>query len=172
METRGGLEYGVTSFFNFGTELSYDTEEHAVAVIPQIWLTFPHKVTLKCGYSYDFGVMHKGSSEPRSSLSFNAIHVGRDHLTIIHPATLKAFIALIPAGMLFLDSIVLFFRAKTVSCFLHCSVRHVWLWSFLLISAKHFTYFPPCTGVVSIASVIISIFGAPFLVSRCFQSNI
>ena len=59
VETRGGLEYGVTSFFNFGTELSYDTEEHAVAVIPQIWLTFPHKVTLKCGYSYHFGVMHE-----------------------------------------------------------------------------------------------------------------
>jgi hypothetical protein len=59
VETRGGLEYDVTSFFNFGTELRYDTEEHAVAVIPQIWFTFPRNVTLKCGYSYDFGVMRE-----------------------------------------------------------------------------------------------------------------
>jgi hypothetical protein len=59
VETRGGLEYDVTRFFHFGTELRYDTEEHAVAVIPQIWFTFPHKVTLKSGYSYDFGVMHE-----------------------------------------------------------------------------------------------------------------
>jgi hypothetical protein len=46
------------------------------------------------------------------------MHVERDHLAIVHLASLKAFIALIPAGMLFLGSIVLFFRAKTVSCFL------------------------------------------------------
>lgn len=59
LETRGGLEYGVTDFFHFGTELRYDTEEHAAAVIPQIWLTFPRNVTLKAGYSYDFGAKHE-----------------------------------------------------------------------------------------------------------------
>jgi hypothetical protein len=58
-ETRGGCEYAVTDVFHFGTELRYDTEEHAVGVIPQIWLTFPHKVTLKAGYSYDFGAIHE-----------------------------------------------------------------------------------------------------------------
>jgi hypothetical protein len=59
LETRGGWEYKVTDFFHFGTELRYDTEEHAVAVIPQIWFTFPHDVTLKAGYSYDFGARHE-----------------------------------------------------------------------------------------------------------------
>jgi hypothetical protein len=59
IETRGGCEYVVTDFLHFGTELRYDTAQHAVGVIPQIWLTFPHKVTLKAGYSNDFGTMHE-----------------------------------------------------------------------------------------------------------------
>ena len=59
LETRGGWEYDVTDFFHFGSEVRYDTQEHAVAVIPQIWFTLPHKVTLKAGYSYDFGAMHE-----------------------------------------------------------------------------------------------------------------
>jgi len=59
LETRGGLEYDATRFFHFGTELRYDTEEHAVAVIPQIWFTFPRNVTLRAGYSYNFGAMHE-----------------------------------------------------------------------------------------------------------------
>ena len=59
LETRGGWEYDVTDFFHFGSEERYDTQEHSVAVIPQIWLTFPHKVTLKAGYSYDFGTTHE-----------------------------------------------------------------------------------------------------------------
>ena len=36
----------------------------------------------------------------------------------VNTASLKALIALAPASILFLGSIVLFFRAKTVSCFL------------------------------------------------------
>jgi hypothetical protein len=59
VETRGGCEYDVTDFFHFGTELRHDTQEHAVAVIPQIWVTLRHKVTLKAGYSYDFGTTHE-----------------------------------------------------------------------------------------------------------------
>ncbi|MBO0695653.1 MAG: hypothetical protein J2P56_06070 [Verrucomicrobia bacterium] len=58
-EARGGCEYDVTDFFHVGTELRYDTEEHAVGVIPQIRFTFPHRVTLKAGYSYDFGATHE-----------------------------------------------------------------------------------------------------------------
>lgn len=58
-EPRGGCEYQVANFLHVGTELRYDTEEHAVGVIPQIWLTFPHEVTLKTGYSYDFGAAHE-----------------------------------------------------------------------------------------------------------------
>jgi hypothetical protein len=59
VETRGGLEYDVSNFFHIGSEFSYDTEQHAVAVIPQIWLTLPHNVTLKTGYSHDFGATHE-----------------------------------------------------------------------------------------------------------------
>jgi hypothetical protein len=59
IETRGGCEYDVTDFLHFGSEIRYDTQEHSVAVIPQIWFTFPRNVTLKAGYSYDFGVMHE-----------------------------------------------------------------------------------------------------------------
>jgi hypothetical protein len=59
IEARGGWEYDATDFFHFGTELRYDTQEHAAGVIPQIWFTFPHNVTLKAGYSYDFGATHE-----------------------------------------------------------------------------------------------------------------
>ena len=58
-EARGGCEYDMTDFFHVGTELRYDTEEHAVGVVPQIWFTFPYKLTLKAGYSYDFGATHE-----------------------------------------------------------------------------------------------------------------
>jgi hypothetical protein len=59
LEVRGGWQYDATKFFRFGAELRYDTEEHSVAVIPQIWLVFPHEVTFKAGYSYDFGGAHE-----------------------------------------------------------------------------------------------------------------
>lgn len=54
-EVRGGCEYDATKLFHLGTELRYDTEESSVSVIPQVWAAFPHEVTLKAGYSYDFG---------------------------------------------------------------------------------------------------------------------
>jgi hypothetical protein len=54
-EVRGGCEYDATKLFHLGTELRYDTEESSVSVIPQVWFAFPHEVTLKAGYSYDFG---------------------------------------------------------------------------------------------------------------------
>lgn len=54
-EIRGGWRYDATKLFRIGTELRYDTEERSVSVIPQIWFAFPHEVTLKAGYSYDFG---------------------------------------------------------------------------------------------------------------------
>jgi hypothetical protein len=55
LEVRGGSQYDATKFFRFGAELRYDTEERSVAVIPQIWFVFPHEVTFKVGYFYDFG---------------------------------------------------------------------------------------------------------------------
>jgi hypothetical protein len=54
LEVRGGWQYDATKFFRFGSELRYDTEERSVAVIPQIWLVFPHEETFKVGYFYDF----------------------------------------------------------------------------------------------------------------------
>ena len=59
LEVRGGWQYDVTKFFRFGSELRYDTEERSVAVIPQIWFVFPHEVTFKVGYFYDFGGAHE-----------------------------------------------------------------------------------------------------------------
>jgi hypothetical protein len=58
-EVRGGWQYDATKFFRFGSELRYDTEERSVAVIPQIWLVFPHEVTFKVGYFYDFNGAHE-----------------------------------------------------------------------------------------------------------------
>jgi hypothetical protein len=58
-EVRGGCGYDVTKLFQLGTELSYDTAERSVTVIPQIGFAFPHEVTFKAGYSYDFGGAHE-----------------------------------------------------------------------------------------------------------------
>ena len=59
LEIRSAWQYDATDLFRFGSELRYDTEEHSVAVIPQIWFVFPHEVTLKVGYFYDFGGAHE-----------------------------------------------------------------------------------------------------------------
>jgi hypothetical protein len=59
LEIRSGWQYDATELFRFGSELRYDTGERSVAVIPQIWFVFPHEVTLKVGYFYDFGGAHE-----------------------------------------------------------------------------------------------------------------
>jgi hypothetical protein len=59
LEIRGGWQYDATELFRFGSELRYDTEEHSVALIPQIWFILPHEVTFKVGYFYDFGGAHE-----------------------------------------------------------------------------------------------------------------
>jgi hypothetical protein len=56
---RGGWRYDATELFRFGAEFRYDTREHSVAAIPQIWFAFAHDVTFKAGYSYDFGAPHE-----------------------------------------------------------------------------------------------------------------
>ena len=81
----------------------------------------------------------------------------------------KALIALLPAGVLFVGSVVLFFKKKPSPLFYNCSAQRACSWLFLLTFAKHSTCFRGCTLDARIASVIISISGAPFLVSRCFQ---
>jgi hypothetical protein len=58
-EVRGGCGYDATKLFHLGTELRYDMKERSASVIPQIWFAFPHEVTLKTGYSYDFGGTHE-----------------------------------------------------------------------------------------------------------------
>lgn len=57
-ELRGGWRYDATQLFRFGMEASYGTETHSVSAIPQVWLAFPDDLTLKGGYSYDFGRAH------------------------------------------------------------------------------------------------------------------
>lgn len=59
LEIRGGWRYDASELIRFGTEFSYDTETHSVAAIPQVWLAFPRDVTLKSGYSYNFGDAHE-----------------------------------------------------------------------------------------------------------------
>lgn len=56
---RGGFRYDATRWFRAGGELAYRTESGTVEAVPQVWLTFPHEVTLKCGCAREFG----GSNE-------------------------------------------------------------------------------------------------------------
>lgn len=57
-ELRSGWRYDANTLFRFGMEASYGTDTHSAAVIPQVWLAFPRDLTLKAGYSYDFGGTH------------------------------------------------------------------------------------------------------------------
>jgi len=54
VELASGARYDATKLFRFGSELKYDVHERGGAVIPQIWLTFPHEITFKTGYSKGF----------------------------------------------------------------------------------------------------------------------
>ena len=56
---RGAWRYDATALFRFGAEIRFDTGEHSVAAIPQIWFAYPHDITFKAGYSYDFGAPHE-----------------------------------------------------------------------------------------------------------------
>jgi hypothetical protein len=57
-EVRGGLRYDANDLVRLGAELHYDTAERSTTAVPQVWLTLPHDVTLKGGYSYDFNKPH------------------------------------------------------------------------------------------------------------------
>jgi len=54
VELASGARYDATKLFRFGSELKYDVHERSGAVIPQIWLAFPHEITFKTGYSKGF----------------------------------------------------------------------------------------------------------------------
>jgi hypothetical protein len=54
VELASGVRYDATQLFRFGSELKYDVHERSGAVIPQIWLAFPHEITFKAGYSKSF----------------------------------------------------------------------------------------------------------------------
>ena len=49
-----GIRYDASELFRMGSEIKYDTDHHAGAVIPQIWLGLSKSLTLKAGYSQDF----------------------------------------------------------------------------------------------------------------------
>lgn len=54
VELASGARYDATKLFHFGSELKYDVHERSGAVVPQIWLAFPHEITFKAGYSKSF----------------------------------------------------------------------------------------------------------------------
>ena len=54
VELASGVRYDATNLLRFGSELKYDVHERSGAVIPQIWLAFPHDITFKAGYSKGF----------------------------------------------------------------------------------------------------------------------
>lgn len=52
--TSFGSRFNWTSLVRAGAELHYDFNNHAGAVIPQLWFAFGHDTTLKLGYSRGF----------------------------------------------------------------------------------------------------------------------
>src|SRR5262249_3784763 len=58
LELRGGIRYDASELFRFGMEARYDTAEKSETVVPQVWLALPDDLTIKAGYSYDFGQPH------------------------------------------------------------------------------------------------------------------
>ena len=110
----------------------------------------------------------------RLSLSFSAIRSDNrmSILARVNTASLKALIALVPASMLFFGSTLLFLRERPFGLFYSWSAQGVWLWWFLPMSLKHFTCLGGCIGDMGTALATISIFGAPFLVFRCFRQDI
>jgi len=51
-----GNRIDLTRLVRVGSEFQYDFMAGAGAAIPQVWLTFPHEVTLKLGYSVGLGL--------------------------------------------------------------------------------------------------------------------
>ncbi len=49
-----GFRYNTTHMLRWGCEMKYNTRSHEDSVVPQIWLAFPHDVTIKMGYSFGF----------------------------------------------------------------------------------------------------------------------
>ena len=85
---------------------------------------------------------------------------------------MKALLGLVPACMLFAGSAILFLRRKTVwslaqllggGCLVVVVLTHI-------SEALHL--FLGCIGGSKIALVTTSIYGVPFLVSRCFPWDI
>jgi len=49
-----GTRFNWTHLIRLGSELQYNTNEHAGSVVPQLWFALPHEITLKAGYSIGF----------------------------------------------------------------------------------------------------------------------
>lgn len=49
-----GIRYNLPKILRFGCEVKFDTESHEDSVMPQVWFTFPHEMTIKLGYSFGF----------------------------------------------------------------------------------------------------------------------
>ena len=53
-----GTSYKIAKMVRLGTEIKYGTDSHEGAVIPQVFLYFPHDITAKLGYSHGFSDNH------------------------------------------------------------------------------------------------------------------
>lgn len=84
----------------------------------------------------------------------------------------RALGALVPASLLFSDSMILFFRGKSTWSFVQVLGAGCVVVVVLTHVCDALHWLPWCAGDISIASVITSIYRVEFLASRCFPSDI
>jgi hypothetical protein len=84
----------------------------------------------------------------------------------------KALVAVVPAAILFVGSVLLFLSERTLGFFLQLLGAECLVMVVLATSAKPFTCSLGCIGARNIASDTTSTCGVLFLGSRCFLLDI
>ena len=46
-----GFRYNATNLIRLGSEIKYSTDDRRGAIVPQVWFTLPHEITIKVGTS-------------------------------------------------------------------------------------------------------------------------
>ena len=87
---------------------------------------------------------------------------------IMNVTLLKILVALVPAGILFVGSVVLRLKERAFGSFLQLVGAGCLVMVVLTHFCKYFLCFHGCIGDRSTASVTTSTSGVPFLVSPCF----
>jgi len=80
----------------------------------------------------------------------------------------KALVALVPVGVLFVGSVLLFVREKAFGSFLQLLGAGCLVTVVLAHLCEALDLFPGCNGAPSIVRVTTSTSGVLFLASRCF----